>query len=141
MKILVAVDGSSASQSALGSLLARLPWFAGTPSLELIHVHPPIPYGAAAAWAGKEAVHRYYEEESDQALAPAKAALQAAGIEPRVVKKVGDPAAEIVKYAEACGHDLIVVGTHGHTALANVVMGSVATKVLAHARLPVLLIR
>ncbi len=73
MKVLVAVDGSKASQKALESLLARLPWFAGTPAIELIHVHPPVPYGAAAAWAGKEAVHRYYDEESDEALAGASA--------------------------------------------------------------------
>jgi nucleotide-binding universal stress UspA family protein len=36
--------------------------------------------------------------------------------------------------------DLIVMGTHGHSALGNVVMGSVATGVLARCKAPVLLI-
>jgi nucleotide-binding universal stress UspA family protein len=36
---------------------------------------------------------------------------------------------------------MIAMGTHGHTALANLVMGSVATKVLAVSKIPVLLMK
>jgi nucleotide-binding universal stress UspA family protein len=36
---------------------------------------------------------------------------------------------------------MIAMGTHGHTALANLVMGSVATRVVATSQVPVLLIR
>ncbi|HQU49347.1 MAG TPA: universal stress protein [Casimicrobiaceae bacterium] len=46
-----------------------------------------------------------------------------------------------MRHAEAAGCDLIVVGTRGHGAMANLVMGSVATKVIALARVPVLVIR
>ncbi|HWS05017.1 MAG TPA: universal stress protein, partial [Burkholderiaceae bacterium] len=37
--------------------------------------------------------------------------------------------------------DLVIMGSHGHSALANLVMGSVATQVLAHCHVPVLLVR
>ena len=37
--------------------------------------------------------------------------------------------------------DLIVMGSHGHNALSSLVMGSVATKVLANCSVPVLLVR
>jgi nucleotide-binding universal stress UspA family protein len=57
------------------------------------------------------------------------------------VKKVGDPAHEIASHAGSHGYDLIVMGTHGHTALGNLVMGSVATKVLASSKVPVLFFR
>ena len=39
------------------------------------------------------------------------------------------------------GHDLIAMGTHGRTALTNLVLGSVATKVLACSKVPVLFLR
>ncbi len=58
-----------------------------------------------------------------------------------VEKRVGDPAEEIVACAVAGRFDLIVMGTHGHTALANLVMGSVATKMLARSKVPVLFMR
>jgi nucleotide-binding universal stress UspA family protein len=43
--------------------------------------------------------------------------------------------------AEDGKFDLVVMGSHGHSALANLVMGSVATQVLAHCKVPVLLVR
>jgi nucleotide-binding universal stress UspA family protein len=54
---------------------------------------------------------------------------------------VGEPADEIVRRADAGAFDLIVMGTHGHTALANLVLGSVASKVLARSKVPVLFMR
>ncbi len=141
MKILVAVDGSAHALATVAGLIKRLPWFHGTPQLTLFYAHPPLPYKHAAAWAGKEAIHGYYEEESEAALAGARALLEGERIAFTAQKKVGDAAHEIVTFAAANGFDLIAMGTHGHTALENLVMGSVATKVLAAARVPVLLLK
>ena len=141
MKVLIATDGSNPALAALDAFVARLGWFRDRPAVELVHVHAPIPYPRAAAWAGKEAVEKYYAEESAAALAPAAARLEAQGIVPTTVKLVGDAGREIVHHAAASGCDLIVMGTHGHTAMGNLVMGSVATKVLAAATVPVLLLR
>jgi nucleotide-binding universal stress UspA family protein len=141
MKILVAVDGSPHAHATLEALVRRLPWFSGSPDITLLYSHPPLPYSAAQSWVGKETVHRYYDDESDQVLAAARAFLDDKSITHDVVKKVGDPAHEIASYAGSNGYDLIVMGTHGHTALANLVMGSVATKVLASSKVPVLFFR
>jgi nucleotide-binding universal stress UspA family protein len=141
MKILVATDGSPHAHRTLEGLLYRLDWFRDTPAITLIYVHLALPYPAAAHWVGKEVVHRYYDDESDQALADARALLESRRIAHTVEKRVGDPAHELVSYAASHGYDLIVMGTHGHTALANLVMGSVATKVLASSKVPVLLFR
>jgi nucleotide-binding universal stress UspA family protein len=141
MKVLIATDGSKHAMVALESFLARIAWFREPPVIELVHVHLPIPYGRAAAWAGKEAVDRYYSEESDEALKPAAEILGKRGIAFRPVKLVGEPGHEIVGHASASGCDLIAMGTHGHTAMANLVMGSVATKVIAGSKVPVLLLR
>lgn len=141
MKVLLATGGSKNALDPIESFFARLAWFRERPAVELVHVHLPIPVGRAVAWAGKEAVERYYAEEADAALAPAKDLLARREIAFHAAKLVGEPGHEIVRHAEAAGCDLIVVGTRGHGAMANLVMGSVATKVIALARVPVLVIR
>jgi nucleotide-binding universal stress UspA family protein len=62
-------------------------------------------------------------------------------MEPSVVQKVGAAGEVIAKAADSGKFDLLVMGSHGHSALGNLVMGSVATKVLAHCGVPVLLVR
>jgi general secretion pathway protein E len=52
--------------------------------------------------------------------------------------RAGKPWAEVVGYARAQGIDLIVMGTHGRTGLAHVVIGSVTEQVIRHAPCPVL---
>jgi nucleotide-binding universal stress UspA family protein len=53
----------------------------------------------------------------------------------------GDPATTILKTAEEIGADLIVMGTHGRTGLARLLMGSVAEHVVRKAQCPVLTVR
>lgn len=55
--------------------------------------------------------------------------------------EVGRPDEVLVTLAEQEGHDLIVIGTHGRSGLARVLMGSVADRVLRHAPCPVLTVR
>jgi len=141
MKILFAIDGSPQALAALEHLVGKFGFFRDTPRLTLIHVHPRVPYNAAAAWVGKDVVEKYYRDESEAALAGAAAFLSARGIPFRSERRVGDPAEEIVKFAADEQCDMIAMGTHGHTALANLVMGSVATKVVAVSKVPVLLVK
>jgi nucleotide-binding universal stress UspA family protein len=49
----------------------------------------------------------------------------------RAVHVHGHAAQEIVRIAEAGKYDLIVMGSHGHTSLGNVILGSVASGMLA----------
>ena len=141
MKVIVATDGSAHSLAALEAFVSRLAWFKSPPEVELVTVHPAIPYGRAAAWAGKETVEKYYAEESDAALKPATDLLKTRGVAFRTAKLVGDASEQIVKHAQSAGCDLIVMGTHGQTAMANLVMGSVTTKVIAASTVPVMLLK
>lgn len=50
----------------------------------------------------------------------------------------GDPATTIVRLADSEGVDMIVMGTHGRTGIARLLMGSVAEAVVRHANCPVL---
>jgi nucleotide-binding universal stress UspA family protein len=53
---------------------------------------------------------------------------------------VGDPADEIVAYADSVDAEAIVVGTRGHGPVAGALVGSVSQRVLRDARLPVLVV-
>ena len=63
------------------------------------------------------------------------------GIEPTFVHTVGHVGKSIAQLADEGKFDLVVMGSHGHGDLANLVLGSVATQVLAKTSVPVLLIR
>jgi nucleotide-binding universal stress UspA family protein len=74
-------------------------------------------------------------------LQPVSRFAEQKGWKVRVVHHQGHAADAIAAFAEAEKPDLIVMGTHGHTALGNVILGSVASGVLARCKTPVLLIR
>lgn len=51
---------------------------------------------------------------------------------------LGDAAEEILKYAEAEGIDLIIMGTHGRKGIERIIFGSVANRVVKKSPIPVL---
>jgi nucleotide-binding universal stress UspA family protein len=53
----------------------------------------------------------------------------------------GTPFYEIIRYAREIDVDLIIMGTHGHSGLAHVLLGSVSEKVVRKAPCPVLTVR
>jgi nucleotide-binding universal stress UspA family protein len=141
MKILVAVDGSAYTTKAVQYLASHLSLLQDNLELHLLHVKAPIPPGRARAVLGTEAVDQYYKEEAEQALAVAETPLKRDGIPFRSSYRVGDVAEQVQAYVRENKIDMIVMGSHGHGAFKNLVMGSVATKVLASTNVPALLVR
>ena len=141
MKFLLAVDGSSCSVRAAEYLAAHLDLFKAQPELFLVNVHAPIASARVRSYVGKEALEKYYAEESADALKPASAVMDAKGLRYETISLVGDVAEQVNKKSAELGCSMIVMGTHGHGNLGNLVMGSVATRVLAESKTPVLLIK
>lgn len=73
-------------------------------------------------------------------LKSARETLDRAGLRYTVHAAIGEPADEIVRIAAAQHCDLIVMGTHGRGRIGNIVLGSVAQKVLHLTRTPVTLV-
>ncbi|MDN8615214.1 universal stress protein [Variovorax ginsengisoli] len=140
MKILLAVDGSDYTKRMISYLGAHRDLWVTGHAFTVLHIVLPVPH-RAAAFAGPDIVHAYYEDDARVVLEPVRAQLAEQGIAAEVVHKVGHPADEIASYAEKGKFDLLVMGSHGVGALKNLVMGSVATKVLAKCTVPVLLVR
>lgn len=141
LKILLPVDGSACSLRALDHLLAHVTWFREMPEVHLLHVHAPIPIGRVQAHIGVETLHAYYLEEGQSQLDEARHRLDAAGrlYTPHI--HVGQPVEVIVRMAAELGCDLIVMGSHGRSGVAGLLMGSVAARVLHGASCPVLLVK
>jgi nucleotide-binding universal stress UspA family protein len=140
MKILLAVDGSAYSKKMLAYLATHEGLLSNIHSYSVLNVQAALPPRARAA-LGKEVVESYYAEESAKVLAPVGKFLQRHGIKAECIAKVGSAGATIAKLADQGRFDLLVMGSHGHSALATLVMGSVTTQVLAHCKVPVLLVR
>jgi nucleotide-binding universal stress UspA family protein len=103
-------------------------------------VQPVLPPRARAA-VGKEIVDQYYSDEAEKILAPVSKFLMRHGIDAKSSWKTGHAGETIAKFADSGKFDLLIMGSHGHGTLVNLVMGSVATQVLAHCKVPVLLVR
>jgi len=139
MKILLAADGSDYTRRA-ADYLRRHDWLREGNALTVFAVVLPVPH-RAAAMAGPSLTHDYYHDDAQVALRPVREAFSACGTQAEFAWEIGHPADAIAAKATREGFDLVVMGSHGHGALANVVLGSVATKVLARCKVPVLLIR
>jgi nucleotide-binding universal stress UspA family protein len=123
-------------------LIEHADWYREKPTVELLTVHLPVPaLPRMGLVVGKNQIKKYYEEEGEAALSAAKKKLGAAGISYKATISVGQIAETIVQHASKTRCDLIFIGTHGRTAAGNMLLGSIATKVLHMASVPVLLVR
>ena len=142
MKILLAVDGSTHSLKTVKRLIAYARWFRETPQVELIYVHLPVPKLPRMSMAvSAKQIREYYEKDGWAALSKAKKLLGASGIRYAARILVGPIAETIVREAARTRSDLIMIGTRGMTAAANLLLGSTATRVLHLSSVPVLLVK
>lgn len=140
MKILAPVDGSSFTKRMLAYIAANPEWFGGQHAFTVLNVQAAVPPRAAAV-IDKATLKSYYDSESEKVFKPIRTFLGKQGIQAQYVAKVGHAADVIAQTADKGGYELVVLGSHGQSSLMNLVMGSVATKVIAHCKVPVLLIR
>jgi nucleotide-binding universal stress UspA family protein len=139
-KILVAYDGSKASEDAIEQaiMLAR---DNESTQLEVIHVYniPNIIVGEAMFTPPPE-----YEREiisySQAVVEKAKNLLKDTPHN-TINLHYGNPAKVILEQAEETQCDLIVIGSKGHSGIMEFMLGSVSHNVVLHAKVPVLIVK
>jgi len=141
MHIVLPVDGSIYTTRAAQVLVEQVRLYREPPQITLLTVALPIGTPLARAQLSKATLDDYYRDLGAQALAPAESLLREAGLAFASHHLVGDPAQQIVAEVQRLQPDLLLMGTHGHSALKAFVMGSVASKVVAGTTVPVLLVR
>jgi nucleotide-binding universal stress UspA family protein len=142
LKFLVAVDGSAPSARAVDHLIGHLGLLREAPEVHLLNVQHPIPYGSrVTSVVGHDKIAQFHREEGLAALKTAMQKLDAAKIKYHHHIGVGVEAEVISQYAREKGCNYIIMGTRGLGSVSNLVLGSVATKVLHLAPVPVLLVK
>lgn len=140
MKILMPVDGSEYTKRMLGHVAAHDELLGAGHEYLLFTVVPPVP-PHAARFLQKSTLEDYYAEQAEHVLRPVRTFVEQKGWKVQLLHSVGHVPEEIARLAEQEKPDLIVMGTHGHSALGNVILGSVATGVIARTTAPVFLVR
>ncbi|HWV99115.1 MAG TPA: universal stress protein [Candidatus Acidoferrum sp.] len=132
--ILVTLDGTPSDRAIIEhvKLLAKL----AQSRLVLLHVAD----GWAARTYGPDAVSPEIAEDTAY-LKKIRAELQAAGITTDAELAYGEPVKEIVKWVRQKGCDLVAMSTHGHRFLADLFLGTTASRVQHSISVPVLLLR
>ncbi len=140
MKILLPVDGSAYTKHMLAWLATHEEWLAAPHHYTVLNVVPMIPPHAASMFDPEE-LKSYYNDTSEAVFKPIRKFLARHDLSTDYVSKAGHPPEVIAKQIKKLGCDLVIMGSHGHSNLVNLVTGSVATQVLARSKVPVLLVR
>ena len=145
MKVILAIDGSPHSHAALVEF-ARQPWPNGTEVQILTVIHPSFPLVMDPLFLGVSAHAQQVGELRHQAPAlveAASAVIRDAAPAVTVTTKIveGVPKDMIVQEARDWGADLIVLGSHGYGRVRGMVLGSVASAVVAKAPCSVQVVR
>ena len=140
--ILVPVDGSSTAQLAVDKAIGLAKAFGARVSA--IFVIDPYPFtGVGTDFAYGQAEYlSAATAEANAAIKAAKTMFEGAGVSVATsVVEAHTAWRGVVQAAESMQADLIVMGSHGRSGLEKLVLGSVTQAVLAHTRLPVLVVR
>jgi nucleotide-binding universal stress UspA family protein len=132
--ILVTLDGTPTDRAIIEHVkqLAKL----AHSRLVLLHVAD----GWAARTYGPDAVSPEIAEDTAY-LEKVRAEFQSADIVAQAELAYGDPSKEIIKWVQQKGCDLVAMSTHGHRFLADVFLGTTASRVQHSVSAPVLLLR
>ncbi|GGA52332.1 universal stress protein [Paenibacillus physcomitrellae] len=139
-KILVAYDGSKASNKALDKAieLAKL----SQTELTVIHVYDFPRFYVAEGFAPVPAsVNEDFYELATRTSDEAERRLKEAGVSGKVEMLQGPAAEGILEYAKDNDHDVIILGSRGLGSIREFVLGSVSHNVVQHAQIPVLVVK
>jgi nucleotide-binding universal stress UspA family protein len=140
MKILVAADGSRFTKRMLAYLATHTELFGAQHQYAVLTVVTPLPPRVPGALT-KKIVQQHYAEEAEKTLKPIRAFFGKQGVDAQFQFRVGEPGEQIAETARKDGYDLVMMGSHGHGALARLMLGSVTSRVLASCEVPLLIVR
>ncbi len=138
--ILLPLDGSANSERAVKHLI-RLAEYSQPEKIHLLNVQRPIMSGDISPYVTQEMVETLHREKGEKETAGARALLDDAGIPYEFHIEEGNVAETIARYARENRCDAILMSTRGMGAIGNLVLGSVATKVIHLVEVPVTLVK
>jgi len=141
MRILVPVDGSDSAVRAVRYAISLRDKFRDPVQYDLVNVQRGITSGNVRMFVSQGEIKRFQQEEGENALRSARAALDDSGAAYAAHIAVGDESESIARYAAEHGCDLVVMGTRGMGSIANMLLGSVSARVIHLSPVPVVLVK
>jgi len=143
--MLVAVDGSPEGYNALIWVLEHIKEEGRACALYVIS---PAKYAAIDGAAGYEGISTLHEireklvqDEKEQVTNRTKELAHDRNVDIEIIVRTGDPRSEILQTAEEVGADLIAVGSTGKGLGARILLGSVSTYIMTHAKVTTVVVR
>ena len=143
MRILIAVDESAHSDRAV-RFVARMRWPAGSRVIVANVLAPVLTPPTTGGEGGVPLTIEVTEQQRQLArsvTARAEAALREAGIAAESRTPTGDPREALLRLVKDERIDLLVVGSHGRTGFAKLLLGSVSSHAVTHAHCSVLVVK
>jgi nucleotide-binding universal stress UspA family protein len=140
MKIVLAVDGSAFTKRMLSYIAAHPELLGDDHEFVAVNVTDKLP-PHVARYPTHEMLQQYYLDEGEKVLSPVRTFAHMHGWQLRERHLVGHPGDTLAEIVNSESPDLLVMGSHGHGALVSALLGSVAARVLAQTKAPVLIIR
>jgi nucleotide-binding universal stress UspA family protein len=140
MKILLAVDGSTYTKRMLAYVAAHDELIGTSNEFTVLTVVTPVP-PQVTNFIDRATLQKYYEDEAEAVFKPVRAFAEQNKWKPTFVHTVGHSSEVIADTAKSGKFDLLIMGSHGHSTLGSLVMGSVTSRVMAHCTTPILIVR
>lgn len=141
IKILLAVDGSESASRAVDYVLQFAQNSRDPLEVHVLNVQAPVTFGDIKKFVSQEALKAFYHDEGTSVIQPARQRLDKSSVAHNYHIGVGAVAETIVNYAKEHGCAQIIMGTRGLSAISSLLVGSVASKVLHLANIPVTCVR
>jgi nucleotide-binding universal stress UspA family protein len=141
MKILVLTDGSACALRALDYAIDVARLMGNAPSISLLSVHDDAGLKHVRKHFPKGTIDNFLHDLSVKELKSSKSKLDKSSLDHEVMIQTGHVAAQIVKVAKSGKFDLIVMGAKGRSTFTDMLIGSVAQRVLSATHVPVTLIK
>jgi len=139
-KPMVPIDGSASAMRALSHAIAELDDRAGV-QVHLLNVQTPPVHTFPGKLVSPDLINQELRREGQAVLDQAQAVVQSAGRVSVCHVRIGRPGDEIAACAAEQDCDAVVMGTRGMGAATGLLLGSVATKVVHAAQVPVTLVK
>lgn len=140
-KVLIPFDGSDGARRALDYAIAFFKEY-GRLDVHLLNVQDePVVYGDYLTASLLDSLRKAAMRAADEVLAEGRGACEAVGLSCQTHAALGAIADQVGLAVERLGCDTVIMGTRGMGAVANLVMGSVATRVVHTVAVPVVLVK
>lgn len=127
LKVLIPIDGSEIANHAVKLVIQKAPLYKEPLDIHLINVQRPFPGTIRGV---RDEAKKFHRDEGVKALAGARALLDEAGVKYTFHIGVGDAAEVIARFVKEKQIDQVTMATRGAGAVANILMGSVSSRLL-----------